>query len=258
MEFLTDSLSDGRAFGTGGAQRTAFYIFRQFRNAGLRTSFQSFEANGKVGHNVIGVTPGWYSKYIVVGAYFDGLGRLNGVLYPGADSNASGVAALLSLSRNLGSFCDGDTGLIFVAFDAHHAGMNGSREFLEWVSMRYDISLMVNLDTIGSTLEPLRKNRPEYLIALGGESWHFAMLNANRGFGLDLNYNYYGSANFTELFYRRISDQRWFLEAGIPAVMFTSGITDYTNKSGDSISNINFPVLEKRIAVIGRWIMNLL
>ena len=89
VEFLCDSLCAGRGFGTAGAQGATLYLLRQLRNAGLRTTVQSFAAGGRVGHNVVAVTPGWFRRYIVVGAYFDGLGMLDGRLYPGADANAS-------------------------------------------------------------------------------------------------------------------------------------------------------------------------
>ncbi len=258
LGFLTDTLSCGRGFGTSSSQSVVFYLLRQMRSGGLRTTVQSFEYGGKVGHNVVGVTPGWFRKYIVVGAYFDGLGRLDGEIYPGADANASGVAALLALTRSLPAFCTGDTGLIFVAFDGHNASLSGSRAFFAKYRFEYPLCSMVNLDILGSSLVPVSEGRSDYLIALGGYPQRFSIEEANRELRLDLSYDYYGSQAFTELFYRKISDQKWFLEAGIPSVMFTSGITMNTNKVTDSVSALDLPVLSKRISLIGRWIMSLL
>lgn len=258
VRFLADSARQGRGFGSAGACASSFYIFRQFRNAGLRTSFQSFEAAGEAGHNVIGVTPGWFRSYIVVGAYFDGVGSFDGVSYPGADANASGVAALLCMARSLPQFCRGDVGLIFVAFDGHGAGLSGSREFLARYSIEYPIGMMVNMELIGSTLEPTDPGKPEYLIALGGGGHRFSLDSANAGLGLDISFSYYGSDNFTELFYRRIGDQRWFLEAGIPSVMFTSGITDHTNKRSDTPETLSPQTFAKRCSLISRWIISML
>lgn len=258
LEFLTDSLSAGRGMGTAGAQNVAFYLLRQMRNQGLRTTVQTFTEGGRTGHNVVAVTPGWFKRYIVVGAYFDGLGTLSGEVYPGADSNASGVAALLSLSRSLPELCTGDIGLIFVAFDGHNASMSGSRAFLAKYRFEYPICQMVNLDIIGSSLVPVSKGRPDYLIVLGGVSHQFSLDRANRELKLDLSYDYYGSQAFTDLFYRKISDQKWFLEAGIPSVMFTSGITMNTNKSTDTVSRLDLPLLSKRISLIGRWLASML
>lgn len=258
VAFLCDSLQAGRGFGTPGAQSVTFYLLRELRNAGLRTTVQSFEAAGRAGHNVVAVTPGRYRRYIVVGAWFDGLGTLGGTRYPGADANASGVAALLALARSLPASPRGETGIVFVAFDGHTADLAGSRAFLERYRQEYPPALMVNLDILGSALAPVRPDRPDYLIALGGGAYAAALSEANRTARLDLHYDYYGSRNFTELFYRKISDQRWFLEAGIPAVMFTSGITDLTNKAADLPGTLDFPLFGRRVQLIGNWLAGLL
>ena len=258
VTFLADSLQAGRGFGAAGNQSAAFYLLRQLRDAGLRTTVQSFSEGGRNGHNIVAVTPGWFRRYIVVGAYFDGLGKLEGKVYPGADSNGSGVAALLSLAQRLPECCHGDVGIVFVAFDGHNADLSGSRAFLERYRREFSISLMVNLDILGSSQAPLRKNRPDYLIALGGSAYRMSLENANRGPRLDLGYDYYGSQNFTDLFYRRVSDQRWFLEVGIPAVMFTSGITLDTNKPGDIAALLDYAILERRVLLIETWLRGLL
>lgn len=254
VEFFCDSLCAGRAFGTAGAQATTLYLLRQLRNAGLRTSVQSFSAGGRIGHNVVAVTPGWYRRYIVVGAYFDAIGTLEGRIYPGADANASGVAALLALARELPAACRGDVGIVFVAFDGHSADLSGARAFLDAYRNQYPPTLMVNLDLLGSALAPVRPGHPDYLIALGGSRFRFALESASRGPRLDLAYDYYGSDAFTELFYRRVSDQRWFIDAGIPSVMFTSGITEHTNKITDTPDTLDFDLLSRRIDLIATWL----
>ena len=254
VEFLCDSLCAGRGFGTAGAQGATLYLLRQLRNAGLRTTVQSFAAGGRVGHNVVAVTPGWFRRYIVVGAYFDGLGVLDGRIYPGADANASGVAALLALARELPEGCCGEVGLVFVGFDGHAADLSGASAFLKRYRSGYPPVLMVNLDLLGSSLAPVSAARPDYLIALGGGPYRMALESAARGPRLDLTYDYYGSEAFTDIFYRRVSDQRCFLEAGIPAVMFTSGITQHTNQVTDTPATLNYDLLSRRIDLIATWL----
>jgi hypothetical protein len=57
--------------------------------------------------NVVGVLPGsdpsLKDEAVVLGAHVDHLGRVDGVVHPGADDNASGVAALLEIARSLAS-----------------------------------------------------------------------------------------------------------------------------------------------------------
>lgn len=256
MEFLCDSLHAGRKFGSPGEQLVTMYLVRQFRGQGLRTKVQTFRNLDKIGHNVVAITPGYFKRYIVVSAYYDGLGVLNGKVYPGADSNASGVAALLRLASRLKPI--GSVGIIFVALDGHNASMSGAKEFVAKYRLEYNIERAVNMDIMGSDLVPVNKNRPEYLIALGALPMMSSIDRANRDYHLDISYDYYSSYSFTELFYEKISDQRYFLEADIPSIMFTSGITDHTNKTTDTIDTINFPLFAKRVNLILTWLKEIL
>lgn len=128
---------------------------------------------------------------------------------------------------------------------------------------RKQIALMVNIDQIGSTMSPLKSGREDYIIMLGTESLKPIkrdLLNAcNRMFAIDMDIDltYYGSENFTKVFYR-LSDQRVFVENGIPAVLFTSGITMNTNKTRDNAESINLEILRKRIYLIYHWLDKML
>lgn len=55
------------------------------------------------------------------------------------------------------------------------------------------------------------------------------------------------------IFYR-LSDQQSFTEIGVPALLFTSGITKLTNKEGDNVQSLNLEVLRKRIELIYRFL----
>jgi hypothetical protein len=81
--------------------------------------------------------------------------------------------------------------------------------------------------------------------------------NRKSGIGLDLALDYYGSPNFTQLFYR-LSDQRIFIDNGIPAVLFTSGITMNTNKTRDTAQTIDTEILRKRIFLMYHWLEKML
>lgn len=289
ISFLSDSICSGRATGTAGSIEAAMWIQRRFEKAGLMKIGDSWTRsfttmNGGRGRNVIGFLPGAKSlpkdKYVIVGAHFDHLGTLNGKMYPGADANASGTAALTSLAemfgamRKMGKILDSN--ILFIAFDAKEQGLKGSEHLwflLENGRLRNpvsgqritpeDITLMVNIDQIGSTLAPIRKDRKDYLIMLGTESLPkgdrnlLSICNKAHGTGLDLALDYYGSANFTKVFYR-LSDQRIFVDNRIPAVLFTSGITMNTNKTWDNTDGIDTAILKKRICLMFHWIERML
>lgn len=254
VSFLSDSLNKGREFGEKENLSVAFHINKSFRDAGLWTKFQIYHTGGKTGRNVIGFTPGFYDSYIVVGAHFDGLGFRDGRYFPGADSNASGVAGLLALARATAHH-KSRTGVIFVAFDGYNDDMSGSSFFLEEICRSYKIDLMVNLDIIGATSAPVREGHPAYLIALGASEYSWQLNSLGRETGIELSYDYYGSPRFTNLFYRDISDQKWFLKKRIPSVMFTSGITMDTNKTSDTSDKLDYDIMAQRVKLIGEWLV---
>jgi len=283
VEFLSDTICAGRATASVGAVEASFWLARNFERMGLLAPgsrrgapayVRSFSASGKAGHNVIGLCPAQGSdRYAVVAAHYDNLGVLSERMYPGADSNASGVAAMLGLARICRSLSVLGLGLrqnvLFVALDAKQLSMAGSISLYDMLSngslldprtgrpIRKDqVSVMVNLDIIGSTLEPVNKGKEEYLIMLSGDdALKRALSEANYSsrMGLDLSFDYYRSKDFTDLFLNRIGDQKVFVEGGVPTVLFTSGITMNTNKVEDTPETLDLAVLRKRILLIFNW-----
>ncbi len=275
----------GRATGTDGGKAVADWLEGEFRILGLHPLsgawMHGFSTSDGLARNVMGLIPGSYtpSRYVVLMAHFDNLGTLNGRFYPGADANASGVAALLQLARMVTQMnrCHKiyGQGLIVVALDAKEKNQGGAEylwrelsagKLLDPVSGQAitpsQISLVVNLDQVGGTQAPLTEGNPRFLIMLSDEATgrRSALQSANKdtGLHLELGYDYYGSKDFTRLFYRRVSDQRVFLEHGIPAVMFTSGITLLNNKPTDTPDSLDYEVLRDRVRLIFYWLHKVL
>lgn len=289
VTFLADSTCQGRATGTEGAAKAAQWIADKFEKAGLDKMSDSWTATFTVsykvkGSNVIGMLAGSKSipceRYVIIGAHYDHLGIINGKIYPGADSNASGVAALTSLAQMTGAMRKMGrifgSNIIFVAFDAREMGMKGSEEL--WNMIEYGrltdpvtgtritpdkVDLMVNIDQIGSSLAPISKGKDNYMIMLGTPSLEKSRRNilntCNRECGTDLEIglDYYGSANFTKVFYR-LSDQRHFVDNRIPSVLFTSGITMNNNKVWDTPETLNPEVFHKRVILMYHWLEKML
>lgn len=232
------------------------------------------------GDNLIGMLEGFNSSvdrdYIVVGTHYDNLGMISGRLYPGADANISGVAAMLAIADAFRRQRDDHilyrSNIIFVAFDKFIDGRIGSQAFWNDIAegrlkdpltgrkiCAENISLMIDIDQIGCTLSPIDKDRSSYIIALGEHSLPLRLRGlleqCNRFYecGLDICHNYYGSDTFTKTFYR-LGDRRHFIDAGIPTLMFTSGITDNNNSPADRPETIDTAVLCKRIVLMFRFI----
>jgi len=111
-----------------------------------------------------GSDPQRWREMIVVGAHYDHLGRgfprawtrscggvMPGVIFPGADDNASGVAGLLEVAEAFaGAPARPPRSVLFVAFAAEESGLLGSRFFVEHPPVPLDdVVAMINLDMIG-------------------------------------------------------------------------------------------------------------
>jgi Zn-dependent M28 family amino/carboxypeptidase len=281
VEYLCSEALGGRATGTEGGRKTAAWLEANFRVLGLKPLggawLHGFSTIDGMGRNVVGLIPGSFTpaRYVVLMAHYDNLGTLNGRFYPGADANASGVAALLQLAQMITHMNTCRKiyrhGLIVVALDAKEKNQAGAEELWREISAGKlldpvsgesvkpsQIDLVVNLDQLGSTQAPITEGNDRYLMMLSDESTgrRSSLESANRepGFGFELGYDYYGSKDFTRLFFRRISDQRVFLDHGIPAVMFTSGITFLNNKPEDNPASLDYDILKDRIRLIFFWL----
>lgn len=287
--FLSDSLCQGRGLGTPGGSEAASWIARRFEHIGLQKTGGSWgrsfkTADGQTGHNIIGILYGSKripsDRYVIVGAHFDHLGILNGKIYHGADANASGAVAMTSIAEMLATTIsigrNYSHNVIFVGFDGKEMSMAGSQALWDMIRRgelkdpvsgrsitRDKIAFMVNIDQIGSTMSPLNEGRNDFLIMLGGSSirrqGYEILKNCNSLYDLnmDISDTYYGSENFTKIFYR-LSDQKVFVDNRIPAVMFTSGITMNTNKTWDKVETLDMEVLQKRIYLMYHWIEKML
>ena len=272
MTWLSHDMNHGRATGTRDAARVARYIETHFRQYGLEpfcagSFYQPFladSASGTVGRNVIGFVPSAVpsDEYVLITAHYDHLGVLDGNIYNGADDNASGVTVLLNLADMFGTMKKTRTGpdknIIFAALDAKELNMAGSKALvgrLQEREMTDSILCAINIDQIGTVIEPVHEADTSFVIVLGEQTLRrqdrglIDMCNRYYNIGLDIDHTFYGSENFTRLFYQ-LSDQIVFHEAGIPALVFTSGFHRHTYKTTDDPDIISYPVMKKRTLLI--------
>lgn len=279
MVSLTDPLLKGRESGTEEIKRGLEVIADAFHDAGVRMRGESYlygfwywKGNERaLGINAIGIIPADSSivspKTLVLGAHYDGLGVLGGRVYPGADNNASGVAALIEVGKALAAMAaEGKhpkCNICLVAFDAKQLECLGSSRFLsEQTSDVSSISLMINLDQIGTTLAPPKEAETgellpkNYLLFLGidnaDDSVKKCFVESNSADEpIVLDFTCYGNKKVHDMLYE-MGDQTSFRDAGIPAVVITSGVHKYTNKINDDIRIINFNALTERCKFIFR------
>lgn len=125
-----------RAFYLNSTDSVATYIYDRFADLGLYATYQEFEISGRELKNVIAVKNGTdlTAPCILFGAHYDSENYLvdnasEAVLAygaaPGADDDASGVAAVLEIARVLGGF-EFRNSMKFAAFTAEEAGYDHS------------------------------------------------------------------------------------------------------------------------------------
>jgi hypothetical protein len=172
--------------GPGGA-RASRHIADAFASLNLQPAFDgSFfqpipyllkeDGDGKesfLGRNVAAVLPGSDPKlkdeWIVLSAHYDHLGIINGVMYPGADDNASSVAMLLEVAEQFALKRERPRRtIVFVAFDQEEAGLLGSRHFAAHPPRDLrKLKCFLTADMLGRSMANLMD---EYVFALGSES----------------------------------------------------------------------------------------
>ncbi len=160
--------------------QVADYIVTQFEHAGLTVSHQVYSAYGTQFRNVVAKLSGETDDIIVIGAHYDSVAGS-----PGANDNASGVAALLELAAlNAGERFHRT--VHFVAFaneELPHGGTDamGSLAYADRATQNGEkITAMISLETIGYyTDESHSQNYPAPLTWLYPDTGNFVAFIGN-------------------------------------------------------------------------------
>lgn len=105
--------------------------------------------------NVVAVLPGsdesLGDEHVILGAHLDHIGRQGALMYPGANDNASGSAAVMTAAAALvrGDFKPRRT-VVFVLFSGEEQGLLGAKAFVADPPLPLDRAVaMINVDCVG-------------------------------------------------------------------------------------------------------------
>ena len=161
-----------------GGRKAAAHLVNAFRDLKLEPLFSGDyqqaipgETPGSnVGARLVGSDPGLRDEWIIVSAHYDHLGVRGGVLYPGADDNATGVAMMLEVARGLVRSPASERprrSVMFIGFDQEEIGLFGSRYFVEHPPVPLgQIKLFVTADMLGRSLGGVCTN---HVFVMGSE-----------------------------------------------------------------------------------------
>ncbi len=122
----------------------------------IRLAVRSTHTAAATGFNVAGLVrgsdPAVGQEYVIIGAHFDHCGRHMGLLFPGANDNASGSAAVMEAARAFGALPEKPRRSILVAlFGAEESGLKGSSYMAEHLPPGLGRPVaMINIDMCGA------------------------------------------------------------------------------------------------------------
>jgi aminopeptidase YwaD len=221
-----------------------------------------FTESQRSGHNVVAWIDNGAATTVIIGAHYDGLGHgedsnavcLNpataqspgspsfnrmstdpaspsAVILPGADDNASGVAAMIELARMLSASKLRNNNYLFIAFSGGELESAGSAWFVQHPETDLKkVNYMINMDMIG------RLSDTTHMLTIGGYGtsplWS-PVCNAIRDKKLfSLHYVSNGTQH---------GDQAAFYRANIPVLLFTTDPFADAHQPGDDAGRINYP-----------------
>lgn len=202
--------------------------------ARVRLTVQSVHVADGTGYNIVGVIEGddptAKSEYVVVGGHADHCGYQAGLLFPGANDNASGTAAVMGIAKALASNAKKPRRSVVIAlFGGEESGLKGSEFFARHLPPRLGKPVaMLNFDMVGEgdgTRAGFSHDRPELDTLLAQADAGVKILRGTSPM-------------------RRVgvqgSDFAPFFAMGIPCISFSSnGPHLQYHQSGDSIYRVN-------------------
>jgi hypothetical protein len=264
LKAISHDSMQGRFFGTEGNYKTQLFLAKQFDSLGIEPAFPTGSIQkyphtftgqfrqdiypipnpakdlGNVpdttvtGGNVVTLIKGESEKAIVITGHLDHLGIRDGEIFNGADDNASGAAALLSIANYFKSKSPKHT-LIFAAVDAEEIGSLGCAYLLDNFPVPAEnIVLNVNMDMLGH-------NDSSELYASG--LYHYPNLKQPlenlKSTKIKLLYGHDNPNDKDEKDWTFASDHREFHKRNIPFIYF--GVADHKDyhKPTDTYEKIN-------------------
>ena len=263
LETLAADSMEGRLTGTAGVMRAARVIETRMRAAGLQPGgdsgffqqvalargengrfvvLEGLEAMDTIpaerrlqGVNVIGILrgsdPALRNEVVLVTAHYDHVGIRRPVdgdsIYNGADDNASGVVAVLTIADLLGAEDGPKRTVVFAALTGEEVGMLGTRWYLRHPALPLGQTVAnLNIEMIG---------RPDSLAGGFGKAWLTGYERSTMGDALAANgIPIVPDPRPDQNFFRR-SDNFAFARIGIPAhTLSTFNLhTDYHRPSDE-------------------------
>jgi Zn-dependent M28 family amino/carboxypeptidase len=250
-------------FAPAALEKAANYIEENLRSFGLELSLHHFTEDDKQYPNIIGLHPGTKQadKKVIVLAHFDTV-----AISPGADDNASGVAAMLELARVLQP-CSFEKSILFIGVNLEEQKVDlepgtpflrGSKALAAFAQQHaWEIEGVVNFETIACAGEDVIQQAPANLpFELPKVGNFIAVIGNEKSTGMVQDFigmiqQYQIPLPFVPLVVpgngevlpdSRRSDHATFWDIGAPAIMLTDTAnfrTPHYHQASDTLETLN-------------------
>lgn len=244
---LADDSMKGRASGSLEEQKAFAYISSTFQQqTGKKLKPQAFAfTKDSVQYNCKNAyyfVNNHAQSTILLSAHYDHIGFggplslsfTSDEIHNGADDNASGVALLLSISKELIQQTNPKVNYLIVFYSGHELGLFGSKAFYDWgkkIKKFKQLSMVLNFDMVGRMDQSTRKLKcmrsaelDSLLRSLPMDQFQFKL-------------------NITEEEKLALLDTKHFFAAGIPCINLTTGMHNDYHKSSDDAKYVNYEAL---------------
>jgi len=197
--------------------------------------------------NVIGIIRGESDQTIILSAHYDHLGKDEKLYYPGADDNASGIAAMLEIAEEFAQYKKLKYTMVFLATTAEELGLLGSQYHVEKPDFNPEkVICSFHFDMISRCDDRQADCNYLYCIDNGQSNVLDSLIRKADELFPHCTFDY--SKNNSDIFSR--TDAYNFMKKGIPSILFFAGFHDDYHKPTDTMDKIDFEVLENRIKLI--------
>lgn len=200
-----------------------------------------------------GSDPVLKNEYLIFSGHADHKGFRGNLINAGADDNASGFAALLSIAKAFQSLDKKPLrSILFLWFSGEEIGLFGSKTYINNPLVPLEKTVAdLNMDMIGrnkgvadTTSETPMTGPDKVFVITCNQSRELVDIanEIDKTTVLDLDYSLSGKNNPLQLFSR--SDHYNFVQKDIPVLFFTSGLHSDYHTPGDVLEKIDFNKIE--------------
>lgn len=272
---LASDKFEGRQTGEKGQKIAANYLAQNYTINGIpkyleKNYFQTIPVSDLINkrrkyvsnspsENVVAFIEGTEKpeEVLIISSHYDHEGIKKGLIYNGADDNASGTTGVLLIAKAFAKAKKDGHGpkrsIMFVNFTGEEKGLLGSKYFVaNPILPLKNIVVNLNIDMIGRIGKD-RQNDSDYIYVIGADRLSTELHEINERMNstytnIELDYQY-NERSDPNRFYKR-SDHYNFAKKGIPIAFYFNGTHEDYHKPTDTPDKILLDLLVKRVKLV--------